>query len=345
MFPLAFPLSVLSRAVAGDLVLDPFCGRGTTNYAARLMGLASVGIDSSPVAAAITAAKLIDPHPVEIVAEAVAILANIETGEVPQGEFWRWAFHNETLVDLCKFRTALLKDCTTPARIALRGILLGALHGPRQKTIPSYFSNQSPRTYAPKPSYAVKYWSAREMMPPHVDTIDVIKRRSIRYYSTRLKSSGTTYLGDSRVETTFSISEKVFSWIITSPPYYGMRTYLPDQWLRSWFLGGQSHVDYGNGGQVSHNSPEIFASDLGKVWKNGRATSQDGARLVIRFGGIADRRASPREIIMSSLAGAGWQTQTVKSAGSAADGRRQANSFLRQRSEPVEEFVVWARAA
>jgi hypothetical protein len=42
-------------------VFDPFCGRGTTNFAARLANLYSVGIDTSPVAQAITAAKLISP--------------------------------------------------------------------------------------------------------------------------------------------------------------------------------------------------------------------------------------------------------------------------------------------
>ena len=40
MFPLTFPLAVRHRrARCGEWVLDPFCGRGTTNYAARLVGL------------------------------------------------------------------------------------------------------------------------------------------------------------------------------------------------------------------------------------------------------------------------------------------------------------------
>ena len=52
MFPLGFPLRVLSRGERdGGAVLDPFCGRGTTNIAARLLDLPSVGIDSHPLAA------------------------------------------------------------------------------------------------------------------------------------------------------------------------------------------------------------------------------------------------------------------------------------------------------
>ena len=59
MFPLVFPLRILERyASRGEWVLDPFSGRGTTNYAARLLGLPSVGIDSSPVASALTQAKM-----------------------------------------------------------------------------------------------------------------------------------------------------------------------------------------------------------------------------------------------------------------------------------------------
>ena len=37
MYPLDFPLGVLKkRSSSEEWVLDPFCGRGTTNFAARL---------------------------------------------------------------------------------------------------------------------------------------------------------------------------------------------------------------------------------------------------------------------------------------------------------------------
>jgi hypothetical protein len=53
MYPLDFPLRVLANRIRPqEWVLDPFCGRGTTNFAARLVGLSSVGIDSSPIAVA-----------------------------------------------------------------------------------------------------------------------------------------------------------------------------------------------------------------------------------------------------------------------------------------------------
>ena len=57
-------------------------------------------------------------------------------------------------------------------------------------------------------------------------------------------------LGDSRDSEAFADAPQDIGWFVTSPPYYGMRTYFPDQWLRLWFLGGEAHVEYGQQGQV-----------------------------------------------------------------------------------------------
>jgi len=57
MFPLDFPLEQLRLYPRARWVLDPFCGRGTTLYAARLAGRLEVGIDINPVAVAIPARR------------------------------------------------------------------------------------------------------------------------------------------------------------------------------------------------------------------------------------------------------------------------------------------------
>jgi hypothetical protein len=346
MFPLTFPLSVLaSRAQSGDEVLDPFCGRGTTNYAARLLGLGTVGVDASPVAAAITASKLVSVRPAAVVAEAQHILESEPPAAVPEGQFWRAAFHRDVLADLCRLRVALLRDCAAPARLALRGLLLGALHGPQQRMLPGYFSNQCPRTYAPKPAYAVRYWRAHGLRPQRVDVLDIVKRRAERYFAHRLSSPGKARLADSRSLAALQprVPKRRFRWIITSPPYYGMRTYVADQWLRFWFLGGPDTVDYSHGEQLVHGSPEVFIEDLRKVWKNAASVSEENARLVIRFGGIADRAADPLYIVKDSLWDSGWRIQTLRPAGTANAGKRQADTFLRRSSKPRMEYDLWAR--
>ncbi len=345
MFPLDFPLNILKRrARRRDCILDPFCGRGTTNFAARLLGLNSLGVDSSPVATAITASKLVATTVDEILAEARDILAEREACQVPKGEFWQWAYHPTVLNALCQFREAFLKECST-TRLALRGVVLGALHGPKQKTVTSYFSNQCPRTYAPKPAYATHYWQSRGMSPDPVDVLAVIERRAKRYYRTVSTMRGIVRLADSRVAEALQpeSTESLFNWVITSPPYYGMRTYIPDQWLRNWFVGGPDMVDYNSRYQIVHSSPEDFTSDLQRVWRNAAKVCTDDATLVIRFGGITKRRADPLGLIKRSLRGSGWRIMTVRKAGSATDGKRQADTFLRTKTTPLVEYDVWAR--
>jgi hypothetical protein len=345
MFPLDFPLNILKRrAQAGDVVLDPFCGRGTTNFAARLVGLHSLGVDSSPVAAAITASKLATTTVDDILAEARRILTEREARHIPTSEFWQWAFHPTVLDALCRFREAFLEDCTTDARIALRGIVLGALHGPKQKTSPSYFSNQCPRTYAPKPSYAIRFWESHGLTPQPVEILGVIDRKAKRYFGTCFKTGGNARLADSRQVSALKPdnSGTYFNWVITSPPYYGMRTYIPDQWLRNWFLGGPDTVDYTNRAQIVHSSTRDFAADLRTVWRNASEVCTANARLVVRFGGIADRDFDPIDIIQDSFSGSNWRIRTIIKAGLASEGRRQADSFLRTRSRPKLEFDIWA---
>jgi hypothetical protein len=122
-----------------------------------------------------------------------------------------------------------------------------------------------------------------------------------------------------------------------------MRTYRPDQWLRNWFLGGPEAVDYTNKDQIVHSSPEEFATDLSVVWRNAAEACASGARMVIRFGGISDRRANPLDIIKRSLAGSGWRISTIVHAGTASEGKRQADAFLREQSKPMTEYDVWAK--
>jgi len=345
MFPLSFPLGVLKHhAVEGDTVLDPFVGRGTTLYAGRLVGLPAYGIDSNPVAVAISEAKLANTSPSQVVAAAKRLLAQIKTpSEVPIGDFWRLAFHADVLNALCRLREGLIANCESQTRKALRAIILGALHGPRAKQQPSYFSNQCPRTYAPKPRYAVKFWTENNSIPPLVDCLNIIERRAHRYFGDeQTNGQGLVVAGDSQTINSFKHVNRKVAWIITSPPYYGMRTYLPDQWLRRWFLGGPSKVNYANEGQLSHASEREFSKGLSAVWSNCAKVAASGCRLLIRFGAINDRKIDSLRLLKESLAETSWKIQTWRRAGSAAKGRRQADHFV-PAGKAIEEYDVWAK--
>jgi DNA modification methylase len=345
MFPLDFPYQILQHAKPDQWVIDPFCGRGTTNYASRILGLPSIGIDSNPVAVALSQAKLANTSPLEIIQVAQQILEEVSTPRhVPTGEFWEWAYHRDVLHLLCRLREGLLRDCHSESRKALRALLMGALHGPLTKFQPSYFSNQSQRTYAPKPRYAVNFWRIRNLIPEFVDVQRVIEIRAHRYYiHENTKGLGQIIQGDSRDQNTYATIQQdhPIHWVITSPPYYGMRTYLQDQWLRLWFVGGPDSVDYATTSQVSHASQNTFVSELRQVWQLVGSKCAPGAKLVMRFGAINDRKVDSLTLVKQSLKDIGWRIQTIRSAGTASKGRRQALHITSNNKRAIEEHDIW----
>jgi len=350
MFPLEFPLSVLlscDRERYGA-VIDPFCGRGTTNFAARLCGLPTAGIDTSPVAKAATDAKLAHATPAEIIFAAERILRRHDPVDVPKGDFWELAYRPDVLEDICRLRSALLGDWLgKDAAAALRGIVLGALHGPIGRVKQSYFSNQCPRTYGPKPAYAVRFWTERGLLPPHANVLEIVAERAERYFGQKLPAIvGSAIRGDSRCNATVNAARAAvgtFSWIITSPPYLGMRTYDADQWIRNWFLGGNPEVDYSAADQLSHASEIDFADNLRHVWSNVGRNCRPGATMVVRFGAIGSRPVSePANLIKMSLERTHWVTTDLQHAYTANRGKRQANTFSLTAQRPREEVDVWA---
>ena len=152
-------------------------------------------------------------------------------------------------------------------------------------------------------------------------------------------------LGDSRKADTFIHIPKAHI-VVTSPPYFGMRTYLPDQWLRLWFLGGPDHVDYWQPeGQLAHSGADHFAAEMGHVWKNVASHTTKGARLIIRYGGIHDRNAEPMDVLKKSLVGSGWKMVAARAAPDSDGGRRQVRQFQAEPKKAITEYDVYCHHA
>lgn len=350
MFPLEFPLRQLELFPEAQRILDPFCGRGTTLYAARLASRTSVGVDISPVAVAIAQAKTAKATPEAVVRMARDAIRHSMDDGAPEGEFWKLAFHAGTLREIAALRDWLLScDDSNVARL-LRAIVLGSLHGPRNKGLPSYLSNQMPRTYAPKPDYAVRYWREHDLAPARVSILDVVRRKA--HYlldDSPPRMPGRVLPGDAA--TVVEGLRQSFDLVITSPPYYGMRTYVADQWLRNWFAGGVPEVPYGTHGQLARQRNQAaFIEALGQVWSSVAGKCAPGARLAIRFGALPSSSVSPEKLITASLdaAKAGWTVTDVRPAGVPARSRRQAAQFNGGRTrvgQAVSEVDVLAELA
>lgn len=341
MFPLSFPLGTLAEAKSGEWVLDPFCGRGTTLYAARKLGLPAVGIDSNDVAVAIAAAKLVAVTPTAVVGLAEELIEDAAEATPPVGEFWHWCFAPHVLEILCRLRAGLARR-EGSAAIALRGVLLGALHGPRNRGAPNYLSNQMPRTYATKPKGALAYWKAREIRPAEVDVLAVIRRHADRRYtSAPSRAPGAVYAGEALA--VLRRLRRRFSWVITSPPYPGMVTYRPDGWLRGWLLGGPPTPDYNREGQLGARGGRAFVTGLADIWAAVARRCRPDARLTVRFGALPSaHRGEPEDLLLTSLEVSGaWRVLSVKDAGvPRRAGARQVEQALKAGAHVPEVDVV-----
>jgi hypothetical protein len=222
--------------------------------------------------------------------------------------------------------------------------MLGILHGPRNKGEATYLSNQMPRSYSTKPGPAVRYWRRHRLKPVEIDVLDAVRRRArFSFREVPASTLGKVITGDSRVFDFKHLAPR-YSWVITSPPYYGMRTYFADHWLRNWFVGGPSDVDYRAEDQLSHQSEGQFVSDLAVVWKKTAGVCLPGASFVCRFGALPSRTKDPRVLFKRSLAEAdsGWRITTIRGAGTSKHGRRQCDQFGTGTYEPLEEIDVYA---
>ncbi len=343
MFPLEYPLRVLKKHRAlKPVVMDPFCGRGTTLFAARTLGLESWGIDSSLVAVAIARAKLSNSTAENALCLAQLLILTTNPIHVPQDIFFRAAYHSKTLRDICALREGLLELKDSDESVLLRAAVLGCLHGPLLKSgAASYFSNQMPRTFAPKPDYAIQFWKRKNLVAPEVGVLHVLERKLKLIAATRelANASHTNVIhGDSTVAKNLPAAMN-HSVIVTSPPYYGMKTYVQDQWVRSWFLGGPTKVDYNAGVQLEHTGQDIFASSLGKVWANMADTEADNLRMYIRFGVIPSAKVDAKALMYKSLeaSGVSFKVVSARNASSAHSGKRQA-AQMRADSSACDEY-------
>lgn len=214
----------------------------------------------------------------------------------------------------------------TPSVTALRALVLGILHGPVHRGPPGYLSNQMPRTYATKPAAAVRFWQTKGLEAPELDVLDVVTRRAT-YTLAELppRVGGRAVHGD--VRSIVKALPERFSRVVTSPPYYGMRTYLPDQWLRNWFLGGPPQADYTVVDQLPQASPSSFTDELARVWSDVASKCLPGAELWVRFGALPSRKTDPSQILLDSVCRGGWDILDIVPAGAPPAARRQANQF------------------
>ena len=292
MFPESFVETWVERLTKRDqLVLDPFCGRGTTPFQSLLMGRRAIASDVNPVAYCITRAKTNAPDLSALrrrltVLESGYDARSWEPRRRQMAEFFHHAFSIDTLRQLLYLRNSLQwgrsdVDCMIAA------LVLGALHGESEKSS-SYLSNQMPRTISTKPAYSVRFWKDRNLTPPERDVFKLLRSRAtFRYESDPPKGRGTVLRTDMR-ELPRLVKQHAgrINCVITSPPYLDVTNFEEDQWLRLWFLGSLPKPTYRVISKDDrHERAERYWDLIADMWRVLGQVLAKGANVVVRIGG------------------------------------------------------------
>jgi hypothetical protein len=120
----------------------------------------------------------------------------------------------------------------------------------------------------------------------------------------------------------------------------GLRTYLPDQWLRLWFLGGPPKVIYEWPGQIGYESENNFAAAMASVLRGIDSATSKRAHAYILLGSIPSVPADVSALMRSALnnSDSRWRLVSKRTRGKADVGKRQATQF-KQYSKPAEEYL------
>lgn len=292
MFPEDFVETWVSRLTRrGQVVLDPFCGRGTTPFQSLLMERKAVGNDVNPVAYVVTRAKTSTPA-AKTLRQRITILeksyrrSRTSSREEARGAFFTIAYNRETLRQLLFLRKRL-DWRTTDTDCTLAALLLGVLHGESAKSS-TYLSNQMPRTVATKPAYSVRFWKQHEFRAPAKDVFETLRDAiEFRFESEPPDGTAVTLLGDMRdlPRRKPSFPGKV-RCVITSPPYLGVTRFEEDQWLRLWFLGGPPYPTYNRVSRDDrHETGTGYWKMIADMWRVLGNVCDSNTRVVIRLGG------------------------------------------------------------
>jgi hypothetical protein len=248
MFPTYFADQVVARYTRpGDVVVDPFAGRGTAVFSAAHQGRYGLGVEVNPVGWVYAKAKLSPADKSRVVARIseiaeVSITFAAQAAELPA--FFHHCFSAHIRAFLICARDTLDWGNDVVDRTAM-ALLLVYLHGKQGAA----FSNQMRQTKSMAPDYAIRWWKDRGLTPPEFDPVTFMAKRLDWRYKKGVPDTedSDVSLGNAECELpaigrALQANQRSARLLLTSPPYFSVTNYHYDQWLRLWLLGGPPHA-------------------------------------------------------------------------------------------------------
>jgi hypothetical protein len=227
----------------GEVVYDPFMGRGTTLVEAGLLGRVPCGCDVNPLSVVLTRPRL-RPPALEQIAQRLQKVNFQDAGELPEDLLV--FYHPETLAEICALRRYLIGRAKSGTGDEIddwiRMVAVNRLTGHS----PGFFS-----VYTLPPNQAVSLKSQRKInakrgqTPPRRQVAAIIVRKSRKLLSdcdASVRQSLASVSARAQLLTQPSgsipqIGSETVSLAVTSPPFLNVVDYAGDNWLRCWFIG------------------------------------------------------------------------------------------------------------
>ncbi|MBI3416802.1 MAG: site-specific DNA-methyltransferase, partial [Verrucomicrobia bacterium] len=227
----------------GDIVYDPFMGRGTTPLEAALLGRVPFGCDVNPLSLVLTGARLRPPTLEQVAAR----LRQIDFTAIDETSDDLLVFyHRETLREIAALKSYLLDRRAAQTLDSIdEWICLVALNRLTGHSA-GFFS-----VYTMPPNQAVSAKSQRKtnerrgQIPPRRDVPKLILKKSrdlLKHCDAATRATlnqvvSSALLLHEPAASTPQIPSDSVALVVTSPPFLDVVDYAGDNWLRCWFLG------------------------------------------------------------------------------------------------------------
>jgi SAM-dependent methyltransferase len=302
------PRFFIERLTApGDLVYDPFMGRGTTLIEAALLGRAVAGCDVNPLSVVLAGPRLNPPKSKDVAARLREIDLSFD------GETWDELltfYHPETLREISALKEYFLAREKSGDIDAIdqwiRMVAINRLTGHS----PGFFS-----VYTMPPNQAVslksqqKINARRNQTPPLRDVAAIIDKKSRQLLKDELPATmrrgGQLITGP--CDATPGLASDSVALVVTSPPFLDIVDYAGDNWLRCWFLG----IDSKSVAITVPKKIELWREAMTRVFRELHRVLRPGGHIAFEVGEVRAGKVRLEEAVLECGAAVGLKPALV----------------------------------
>lgn len=221
----------------GDVVLDPFCGSGTTPLEANLSGRIAFACDVNPLSMRITNAKLDPADITQVTLKLQLINLNRPVNLSHFNEYFAPFYDVATFRELVNIKQALQIDEDPSARF-VELMVLSILHGHSAGFLSAYSFPQIALSPSEQEQLNIKRCQTpdyRAVVPRVLRKTAAVMRDGIPSILLQMERRNRLAVNDAR-DLSYIANDSV-DLVVTAPPLPGSIDLAEKLWLRNWFAG------------------------------------------------------------------------------------------------------------